>query len=113
MAAREVAAPSVFSSRSLFDLPPDFFESCRLLSEPREIPAAEPEASLCGAHVLPSETPVEEGNDELKTAGAASFARLALGWTCHTCKMEFESLQDQRLHFKSDLHRLNVRVYHG
>ncbi|CAA7410845.1 unnamed protein product [Spirodela intermedia] len=105
MAAREAAAPSVFDSRSLFDLPPDFFESCRLLSDPREIPAAQPET-----HILPSETTAEEGNGELKTAGPASVGRLALAWTCHTCKMEFESLQDQRLHFKSDLHRLNVKL---
>ncbi|CAA6673603.1 unnamed protein product [Spirodela intermedia] len=79
MAAREAAAPSVFDSRSLFDLPPDFFESCRLLSDPREIPAAQPET-----HILPSETTAEEGNGELKTAGRrASVGSRWLGLAIH------------------------------
>ncbi|KAH7434578.1 hypothetical protein KP509_06G024000 [Ceratopteris richardii] len=31
-------------------------------------------------------------------------------WTCNTCnKIEFSSLEEQRSHFKSDLHRFNVK----
>ncbi|KAA8515953.1 hypothetical protein F0562_019132 [Nyssa sinensis] len=31
-------------------------------------------------------------------------------WSCNTCKAEFDSLQDQRSHFKSDIHRFNIKL---
>lgn len=31
-------------------------------------------------------------------------------WTCNTCRVEFDSLHDQRSHFKSDIHRFNIKL---
>ncbi|MQL92089.1 hypothetical protein Taro_024704 [Colocasia esculenta] len=111
MASREPVAPPAYLSRSIFDLPPTFFDSSRLLSDPREIPAQRPHAppppSPAPPLLPPGPTPAD-GHGELQAAGAV---RAASGWTCHSCEMEFESLQDQRFHFKSDLHRLNVKLY--
>ncbi|KAL5213799.1 hypothetical protein ABZP36_002951 [Zizania latifolia] len=91
------ASPESRPPRSLFDLPSDFFDSSALLgSRPSAAPsAAEPSESSRPAPVPPLSQPSE-------AAG--------LRWTCHTCASEFESLQEQREHFKSDLHRLNVKL---
>ncbi|KAF0891471.1 hypothetical protein E2562_009885 [Oryza meyeriana var. granulata] len=84
-------------SRSLFDLPADFFDSFALLgSHPSLAPsAAEPSDSFRPAPPPPLSQPSEAPG---------------LRWTCNTCASEFESLQEQREHFKSDLHRLNVKL---
>ncbi|KAI8027449.1 Ankyrin repeat and zinc finger domain-containing protein 1 [Camellia lanceoleosa] len=81
--------------RSIFEVPSDFFDSCRLLQSPTSFPE-------------PSETPeIETLADEVANdATKASISR----WSCNTCKAEFESLQDQRSHFKSDIHRFNVKL---
>ncbi|KAF5952930.1 hypothetical protein HYC85_010874 [Camellia sinensis] len=78
---------------SIFEVPSDFFNSCRLLQSPTSF-------------AEPSETPeIETLADEVANdATKASISR----WSCNTCKAEFESLQDQRSHFKSDIHRFNV-----
>lgn len=78
--------------RSIFDLTADFFDSCRL-SNPSETQST----------YLRLE-PVEEEAEEKLTKNGVVLDR----WTCNTCKIEFVSLQDQRSHFKSDIHRLNV-----
>ncbi|RZS07123.1 hypothetical protein BHM03_00037898, partial [Ensete ventricosum] len=99
--------------RSVFDLPSGFFDSCRLLrslqSETlRRIPDPSPvtaETGVAGSVGEGVEVEVESvlSGEMGKEAGALSSR-----WTCNTCKAEFDSLQDQRSHFKSDLHRLNV-----
>lgn len=89
------ASPESRPPRSLFDLPADFFDSSSLLgSHPSSAPsAAEPSESIRPAAAPPLSQPSEAPG---------------LRWTCNTCASEFESLQEQREHFKSDLHRLNV-----
>ncbi|KAF8111481.1 hypothetical protein N665_0074s0015 [Sinapis alba] len=92
-----VAAAAVVSDklpRSIFDLNVDFFNSCCLLNPsvrfgPVLSPAFDPEAA-----------------EKSSKDGGVVLDR----WTCNTCKIEFVSLQDQRSHFKSDIHRLNIKL---
>ncbi|WVZ86794.1 hypothetical protein U9M48_033526 [Paspalum notatum var. saurae] len=92
------APPEKRPPRSLFDLPSEFFDSYVLL---RVHPSTAPSA------VEPSEPsrppPPTQQPQQLSEASGSR-------WTCHTCASEFESLQEQREHFKSDLHRLNVKL---
>uniref|UniRef100_A0A0D9W8F9 VLRF1 domain-containing protein n=1 Tax=Leersia perrieri TaxID=77586 RepID=A0A0D9W8F9_9ORYZ len=94
-----MAAPSPESRppRSLFDVPSNFFDSSTLLgSHPSSgLSAVEPSESFRPAPAPPLSQPSEAPG---------------LRWTCNTCASEFESLQEQREHFKSDLHRLNVKL---
>ncbi|KAG5251477.1 ankyrin repeat and zinc finger domain-containing protein [Salix suchowensis] len=50
--------------------------------------------------------PLYEADTISKTGVEVTIPR----WTCNTCKAEFDSLQDQRFHFKSDIHRINVKL---
>ncbi|CAI0401016.1 unnamed protein product [Linum tenue] len=90
--------------RSIFDVPPDFFDSCSLLS-----PSA---ASFYEAvdksenQNLDDHPEHRDGDEEASSKAAVTVTR----WTCNTCKAEFESLHDQRSHFKSDIHRINVKL---
>ncbi|KAJ0052567.1 hypothetical protein Pint_00273 [Pistacia integerrima] len=91
--------------RSIFDLSPDFFDSCRLLS-PSTILSSEYEASFedsSSKTLDDTDGYVEEDKNSKQGVGLNR-------WTCNTCKTEFESLQDQRQHFKSDVHRFNVKL---
>ncbi|CAL5025866.1 unnamed protein product [Urochloa decumbens] len=92
------ASPEKRPPRSLFDLPSEFFDSSALL---RAHPSTAPSAAE------PSEpsrsTPTTQ--QQQQPSEAAGFR-----WTCNICAAEFESLQEQREHFKSDLHRLNVKL---
>ncbi|CAD6342325.1 unnamed protein product [Miscanthus lutarioriparius] len=83
--------------RSLFELPSDFFDSSVLL---RAHPSTAPFA------VEPSERSQPPPTQQQQQLSEAAGSR----WTCNTCAAEFESLQEQREHFKSDLHRLNVKL---
>lgn len=95
--------------RSIFEVPAEFFASCRLLQSP-------------SSSVIPIQTlSVNSPNDGIpddeskKEEEGASGIRLSDNsatamrrWACSTCEAEFESLQEQRAHFSSDFHRLNV-----
>ncbi|KAL8495454.1 hypothetical protein ACS0TY_019555 [Phlomoides rotata] len=95
--------------RSIFEVPPDFFDSCRLLHPYL--------SSLQDFEMSPSDA-VEESISEKDVTGNNSNsgndntndAKVMQRWSCNTCKAEFESLQDQRFHFKSDLHRFNIKL---
>ncbi|KAI3741240.1 hypothetical protein L1987_58911 [Smallanthus sonchifolius] len=90
--------------RSIFEVPSDFFDSCRLLEHPSTSSTAfTPE--LATTVTIDKESIVEE-EDSTKDKTVSSSER----WTCNTCKSSFESLQDQRSHFKSDFHRINVKL---
>ncbi|KAJ0974590.1 hypothetical protein J5N97_016555 [Dioscorea zingiberensis] len=98
--------------QSIFDLPPDFFDSSRLL-RPLEISSSialrPPSPPRPRSRPHDADFAVGESLDEalgVEGRGKESTTR----WTCNTCKQGFESLQDQRSHFKSDLHRLNVKL---
>ncbi|TVT99724.1 hypothetical protein EJB05_54924 [Eragrostis curvula] len=85
---------------SLFDLPSDFFDSSVLLrAHPSLSPAAAEPSEPSGQLPPPSTTQQQQLSEP------AGFR-----WTCNTCAAEFDSLQEQREHFKSDLHRLNVKL---
>lgn len=98
--------------RSLFDLPTDFFQFCRLLpfhhflNTPLEEPSPSPQPGSNGAFARIEGVAVGEEFPSKVTEEAVKGQR----WTCNICKSEFESLQDQRFHFKSDLHRLNIKL---
>lgn len=99
-------------SRSVFDLVPDFFDSCRLFrfGLPRLRPSAPSPPPPEPGDASPSErSEGKEGEEEVDSKGSGERGKeVASRWTCNTCKAEFDSLKDQRSHFKSDLHRLNV-----
>jgi len=90
--------------RCIFDLPPSFFDSCHLLSSPHSSLTSISEP-VDNSNDSTAETLEVPENDE-KTS--QKDVVVTPRWTCNTCKVEFESLQDQRSHFKSDIHRFNV-----
>ncbi|KAK9103521.1 hypothetical protein Sjap_020775 [Stephania japonica] len=91
-------------TQSLFDLPRDFFELCTLSHGGPSL------SSSSSSRTQPVEPhridAIEEEFVEVEEKGKKAFSR----WSCNTCKSEFESLEDQRSHFKSDLHRFNVKL---
>ncbi|GAB2271585.1 hypothetical protein Dimus_006417 [Dionaea muscipula] len=102
--------------RSIFELPGDFFDSCRLIlpgdREPVEVHTDS--SSLSAAESLrssPANPNFEEAiasTDHYIEASSKSYP--GSRWSCNTCKSEFDSLLDQRSHFKSDFHRINVKL---
>ena len=92
------AAPENSPPRSLFDLPSDFFDSYVLF---RSHPALAPSTAEPSEPSRPAPAPLQQQ----QPPEAAGFR-----WTCNTCAGEFDSLQEQREHYKSDLHRLNVYI---
>ncbi|KAK2994307.1 hypothetical protein RJ640_024030, partial [Escallonia rubra] len=85
---------------SIFDASPSFFDSCRLLQSPFAtfIPFHSDTPAVPTVRTLDDVVPESTHNATLQR------------WSCSTCKAEFESLQDQRSHFKSDFHRLNIKL---
>ncbi|WJX82425.1 hypothetical protein P8452_65186 [Trifolium repens] len=83
--------------RSIFELPSVYFNSSRLLPSPY--------SSLSNHHNETLQPPSNHDVDDTQNA-VVSGPRL----TCNTCKAQFDSLQDQRSHFKSDIHRFNVKL---
>ncbi|XP_052192968.1 uncharacterized protein LOC127801677 isoform X2 [Diospyros lotus] len=91
--------------RSIFDLPPDFFDSCLLLQSP--ISSVEPSSQVSEIETLGEEA---DKHQQPSQSGATTKTSSISRWSCNTCKAEFESLDDQRSHFKSDFHRFNVKL---
>lgn len=95
--------------RSIFELPANFFDSCRLLQSPSASPISvvEPLESM-SVKTLDDVVDI----DDVSNTGSSSSSRnnAKQRWSCNTCKAEFESLHDQRSHFKSDIHRLNIKL---
>uniref|UniRef100_A0A2P2KD23 C2H2-type domain-containing protein n=1 Tax=Rhizophora mucronata TaxID=61149 RepID=A0A2P2KD23_RHIMU len=87
---------------SIFDVPASFFDSCRLLS-----PSATSIPEILEESDSPAFAETLEETDG-KEAKSSKDGVAAQRWTCNNCKAEFDSLQDQRSHFKSDIHRMNV-----
>lgn len=80
--------------RSIFEVPKNYFNSCRLLESPTSI----------------LEPPLITPNLQTLTLDDSDKKNSMQKWSCNTCKTEFESLQDQRSHFKSDLHRFSIKL---
>lgn len=57
-----------------------------------------------------AEDTVESLEDEDEEAKPSSIGMSLTRWSCNTCKADFDSLEDQRSHFKSDIHRFNVKL---
>ncbi|XP_057980286.1 uncharacterized protein LOC131166070 [Malania oleifera] len=90
---------------SIFSLPADFFNSCRLL--PPHFPLSS--SSFSEPRDSSATSTIEtQGEDSYKDPDSENAALSR--WSCNTCKVEFESLNDQRSHFKSDFHRFNVKL---
>ncbi|XP_027360646.1 ankyrin repeat and zinc finger domain-containing protein 1 isoform X2 [Abrus precatorius] len=87
--------------RSIFEVPSNFFESCRLLPSPL--------SSLTDHHSAGLRTLESSSNDVVVDDPQNAVVSLPR-WTCNTCKAQFDSLRDQRSHFKSDIHRFNVKL---
>ncbi|KAI3504340.1 hypothetical protein L1887_32933 [Cichorium endivia] len=83
---------------SIFELPSNFFDSCRFTE-------LLPTPELTNNLATTTGNTVEE-RDLAQENNASSSER----WTCNTCKTSFESLHDQRSHFKSDFHLFNIKL---
>ncbi|XP_019413113.1 PREDICTED: ankyrin repeat and zinc finger domain-containing protein 1 [Lupinus angustifolius] len=83
--------------RSIFEVPHNFFDSSLLLHSPHSLLS---DHHFHDSHNVTLQTVEPSEND------VVSGRR----WTCNTCKAQFDSLQDQRSHFKSDIHRFNVKL---
>ncbi|KAI3681636.1 hypothetical protein L6452_36438 [Arctium lappa] len=90
--------------RSIFELPPDFLDSCRLL----EHPSTSSNAFI--SELATTATVTKESNLEDEESSKDKHVSSSERLTCNTCKSSFESLQDQRFHFKSDFHRFNIKL---
>ncbi|GAB2232208.1 hypothetical protein Droror1_Dr00011235 [Drosera rotundifolia] len=104
------ASAAAFSNphRSIFDLHSDFFDSSRLIHLGPTQP--EPSSSLSisePAQSAPSNPNLDETAAKFEEGIEGGFVNR---WSCNTCRLEFEGLVDQRGHFKSDFHRLNVKL---
>lgn len=84
---------------SIFDVPTDFFDSCRLLPSP---------SSSISELVDTSSKTLDDVEEEKVDQSTTNFTLQR--WSCNICKVEFDSLQYQRSHFKSDIHRFNVKL---
>ncbi|PON35219.1 Notch [Parasponia andersonii] len=94
--------------RSIFEVPENFFDSCILLPSPHSFPppsTTETSANSAPGTLDKAESQAEEEENRPQNAAVSSHR-----WTCNTCKAEFDSLKDQRSHFKSDIHRFNVKL---
>ncbi|KAL1543447.1 ankyrin repeat and zinc finger domain-containing protein 1-like isoform X2 [Salvia divinorum] len=91
--------------RSIFEVPPDFFDSCRLFNSTSSDFETSPDD---GVEESKSEKEVSDNTNH--DGNAHSGGKIMQRWSCNTCKAEFDSLQDQRYHFKSDLHRFNIKL---
>nr|GEW34364.1 ankyrin repeat and zinc finger domain-containing protein 1 [Tanacetum cinerariifolium] len=85
------------SRRSIFELPSGFLDSCRLLESPSTY------AAVISDHVTNTYKKEDIDDDDITNNNVERL-------TCNTCKSSFDSLQDQRSHFKSDFHRFNVKL---
>ncbi|KAK2650517.1 hypothetical protein Ddye_018006 [Dipteronia dyeriana] len=104
--ATETTTASQDRRRSIFDVPPDFFESCRLLSPSATSVSDTDIGSEDSALETLDENEDFEKEEKSSDNGVVAFSR----WTCNTCQTEFECLEEQRSHFKSDIHRFNVKL---
>ncbi|PIA49857.1 hypothetical protein AQUCO_01300538v1 [Aquilegia coerulea] len=103
MSSSKAEAQQQQNSRSIFDLPSNFFDSCRLLSSSTSTPSTQFESFE--TTTINEESSIEEKNNKVEEENV-----FVPSWSCHTCKSDFDSLQDQRSHFKSDFHRFNVKL---
>ncbi|XP_048335303.2 uncharacterized protein LOC107423709 [Ziziphus jujuba] len=102
--ATTTTAPPEERHRSIFEVPQNFFDSCNLLPSPHSLALSTSETSNNSTlETLDESEPEAEAKEK-------RFQNLATRWTCNTCRGEFESLKDQRSHFKSDIHRFNVKL---
>ncbi|KAJ1414869.1 Zinc finger C2H2-type [Sesbania bispinosa] len=86
--------------RSIFEVQPDFFNSCRLLHSPH--------SSVSERHHHAGIETLEPPSNDVVAVDDTQNGVSVPRWTCNTCKAQFDSLQDQRSHFKSDIHRFNT-----
>ncbi|KAL1363377.1 hypothetical protein HN51_011595 [Arachis hypogaea] len=104
--ARSAATTTSFQEkhhRSVFELSPSVFDSCYFLPSTHSS-IYEPNDN--DRRNVGLETP----SNNVVADGPQDTIVSAPRWTCNTCKAQFDSLQDQRSHFKSDIHRFNVKL---
>ncbi|XP_020974268.1 ankyrin repeat and zinc finger domain-containing protein 1 [Arachis ipaensis] len=104
--ARSAATTTSFQEkhyRSVFELSPSVFDSCYFLPSTHSSIYEPNDNDRRNAGLeTPSNNVVADGPQDTVVS--------APRWTCNTCKAQFDSLQDQRSHFKSDIHRFNVKL---
>jgi hypothetical protein len=102
-------APS--DAPTLFTAPPGFFDGALLFTHRDHATAPLPPSNLgLGLQGL-------QLHDKLESLPVADEAPTRVGaeelllqsWNCHGCRAVFQSLEEQRAHFKSDFHKFNVR----
>lgn len=89
--------------RSVFELPTNFFDFSRVLPSPHfSVPSNY--GTISENYSLETLDEPDIATDDKRSQNVVLASRL----TCNTCEVEFQSLKDQRSHFKSDIHRFNV-----
>uniref|UniRef100_A0A251SYA9 Putative zinc finger, C2H2, Ankyrin repeat-containing domain protein n=1 Tax=Helianthus annuus TaxID=4232 RepID=A0A251SYA9_HELAN len=53
---------------------------------------------------------LSSSSHQIETTSEKNFTIHTERWTCNTCNYSFDSLHDQRSHFKSDFHRFNIKL---
>ncbi|XP_074279954.1 uncharacterized protein LOC141605177 isoform X2 [Silene latifolia] len=96
--------------RSIFELPENFFDSCRLLPPGKHLTPPAADVAADETLISPAAEKIDQLNNDNNIISSSSSSNVMCRWSCNTCKAEFESLFDQRSHFKSDLHRFNVKL---
>ncbi|KAK9068270.1 hypothetical protein SSX86_012381 [Deinandra increscens subsp. villosa] len=82
-------------SYSIFEVRSNFFELCRFV----ELISSSSRTTTTG-----------NASDDGEAAEEESNIGYTERWTCNTCEYSFDSLHDQRSHFKSDFHRFNIKL---
>ncbi|KAK3277217.1 hypothetical protein CYMTET_14762 [Cymbomonas tetramitiformis] len=89
-------------TRWIFDLPKQYLDRVRADDSTIHEATVDDVASFVETNATTTvpDTPVSEVTPEISEEGT---------FTCHTCGTQFDGSDEQRVHFKSDWHRLNVR----
>lgn len=108
-------APSDAAFPTLFTAPLGFFDGALLFTHrdratalPNPPPPSDLGLGLQGLELHDGFEP-SPVKDDGAAARLGGEELLLQSWNCHGCRAVFQSLEEQRDHFKSDFHKFNVR----
>ena len=105
------SASAASNDPPIFDVSHTFFDECRMVLQDLEQPATA--SSSSHSAVLKSSTDSATFNENNATRHRSADVPVdGEGATCILCGVAFASVAEQRAHFKSDWHRLNLKVRH-
>ncbi|KAG0631511.1 hypothetical protein M758_1G259600 [Ceratodon purpureus] len=109
MAPPDATAPTLFTSpQGFFDGALLFTHRAQATAIPKPVSDSDLGLGLQGLHLQEKpQEPVSGSDDADSKVGAEEV--LLQSWNCHGCRAVFQSLEEQRAHFKSDFHKFNVK----